>query len=75
MNVELVNGAKYRAIVNASIGSQIGLKLLHLKLTGAGFSEIKIVSLKDGVEITGIYGGPTLTVALDHDIRVIQRTA
>jgi hypothetical protein len=75
MKVELVHGASYRAVVNASIGSQIGLKLLHLKLTGSGFSNIKIVSLRQGVEITGVYNGPDISVELDQDIKVIQRTA
>jgi hypothetical protein len=75
MKVELVKGATYRALVNASVGSVLGVQLLRLKLTGFGFEDISIEIGKTCVEVTARYTGPTVTVDLNYDIKAITRVA
>lgn len=75
MKITLENGAKYKALVNASIQSPLGLQLLHIKLTAAGFTGIKVVSVKSGVEVTAQYSGPTMSVDLEEQVKVVTKVA
>lgn len=75
MKVRLEHGKRYRAIVNASVGSSLGMGILYAKLTSVGFRDIKVTSLKDGVEVLGTYTGKTLEIELEQQVKVIQQVA
>jgi hypothetical protein len=75
MKITLEHGSTYKALVNASIGSELGLKLLHMKLTAAGFTNIRVASVKSGVEVVGKYDGPTMSVDLEQQVQAVTKVA
>jgi hypothetical protein len=75
MKVNLQHGARYRAVAAFSHANPLAMQLINLKLESAGFRNIVITGLKDGVEVRADYTGPDTTIELEQAVRVLERTA